>query len=77
MALFVRQDEQRSKLQEKIAAELNEKSRPSAELENKPLPDGVEDSRYMRDYQTMSQRAWIWILIILLAVSGLIIWALL
>lgn len=75
MALFIRQDEQRSKLQERITAELNEKSRLKAEMEKKSRPDGVEDSRYLRESQMMSTRAWIWVLVILAVIIGSVAWA--
>lgn len=76
MALFLRQDEQRSKLQERITAELNEKAKRQAEIDRQPPPDNVEDSRFLRDSQMMSTSAWIGALIILLAITGLVVWAL-
>lgn len=70
MGLFIRQDDTRSELQRRLAAELTEKARKRAEIENTPPPDGVKDSAYVKDTQATSKYAWIWILII---VAGVIV----
>ncbi|MDN5275680.1 MAG: hypothetical protein JWN33_329 [Candidatus Saccharibacteria bacterium] len=72
MALFIRQDESRSKLQEQIAAELQDKARARAEKDNIERPDGVTDSHYLKDTKQTTSLAWIWILIIVLAIGALI-----
>lgn len=69
MGLFIRQDDTRSELQRRLAAELTEKARKRAEIENTP-PDGVKDSAYVKDTQGTSKYAWVWILII---VAGVIV----
>ncbi len=71
MALFVRQDENRTELQTRIATELQEKARKKAE--EAELPDGVTDSQYIKDTKQTSSLAWIW-LIVFFIVIGLIIW---
>ncbi|HMM62074.1 MAG TPA: hypothetical protein PKC86_00790 [Candidatus Saccharibacteria bacterium] len=71
MALFIRQDEQRSKIQDRITAELQEKARQKA-LETE-RPDGVKDSAYIKNTQSTTNFAWIWIIIGVIAV-GIIIW---
>ncbi|MFY9227876.1 MAG: hypothetical protein WAO28_00920 [Candidatus Microsaccharimonas sp.] len=71
MALFVRQDENRTELQTRIAAELQEKARKKAE--EAELPDGVTDSQYIKDTKQTSSLAWVW-LIVFFIVIGLIIW---
>lgn len=48
MGLIVKQDGQRSRLQEKITAELREKSQKTTGIENEP-PDMVDDMVYQRD----------------------------
>lgn len=73
MGLFIRQDDNRSELQRRLAAELNEKARKRAELENQPLPDGVDDSAYIKDTQSTSKFAWIWILFIVAGIIATII----
>lgn len=72
MALFIRQNEDRSKLQERLAAELREKSKMRAELDSK-LPDGVEDSRYIEGTKKTTSLAWVWIAIIILAAIAMIV----
>ena len=46
MGLFVNQQDQRSELQERIAAELREKAKASS-LQEKATMDGVDDIRYL------------------------------
>jgi hypothetical protein len=71
MALFIRQNEDRSKLQERLAAELQERAKQRAEKPD--LPDGVNDSRYIEDTKQTTSLAWVWILIVLIAIA-LFIW---
>jgi hypothetical protein len=63
MALFIQQNDNRSKLQEKLAAELQDKMKKRAEID-KTLPDGIEDSAYLKDTKKTTSLAWVWILII-------------
>ena len=67
MALFIRQSEDRSKLQERLAAELQEKARAKAQTE---APDGVTDSNYLKDTKETTSLAWVWIVIIVFVVVG-------
>ena len=71
MALFIRQDEQRSELQNRLATELQDKARQRAKMADRP--DGVEDSQYMKGTEKTSSLAWVWIVIIMVTV-GIIIW---
>lgn len=71
MALFIRQDEQRTKIQDRITAELQEKARQKA-LET-DRPDGVTDSAYIKNTQSTTNLAWIWIVLGIIAVA-IIIW---
>jgi hypothetical protein len=71
MALFIRQNDNRSQLQERLAAELQERSKQKAQKAD--LPDGVTDSEYMKDTKQTTSLAWLWILITL-AVIGLVLW---
>lgn len=73
MALFVNQNSNRSKLQEKLAAELQEKAKKRAELEKNDLPDGVSDSQYLEDTKQTTSLAWVWALIALFVI-GLIVY---
>lgn len=68
MALFVRQNEERSELQQRLAAELQEKARVRAE-QDATLSDGVEDSKYIEGTKKTTSLAWVWIVIILVAAA--------
>ena len=65
MALFIRQEDDRSKLQERLATELQERAKQRAALADRP--DGVDDSQYMKGTKQTSRFAWIWILLIIVA----------
>jgi len=71
MALFIKQNEDRSKLQERLAAELQERAKKRAEHDT-TLPDGVEDSQYIKGTKTTTSLAWVWIVIVALAVAAMI-----
>lgn len=73
MALFVNQKNNRTELQERLAAELREKAKRQAEIENAPRPDGVDDSAYMKDKKQTTSLAWLWLLIAAFSV-GLILY---
>lgn len=62
MALFVNQNESRSELQKRIAAELQERSKQRAEQAD--LPDGVEDSKYIENTAKTTVNGWVWIVVI-------------
>lgn len=66
MGLFVNQQDQRSELQERIAAELREKARASS-LQEKATMDGVDDIRYLEGTKQTTTLAWAWILIAIMA----------
>lgn len=72
MALFVNQNSNRTKLQEQLAAELQEKAKKKAELDAS-LPDGVEDSQYIKGTKRTTSLAWVWILIVIFAVGAVIV----
>ncbi|MDB5180274.1 MAG: hypothetical protein JWO54_32 [Candidatus Saccharibacteria bacterium] len=71
MALYVKQTDTRSQLQEKLAQELQDKAREKAK--EAELPDGVDDSAYIESTKVTSSLAWAWILIIV-AIIGIALW---
>lgn len=71
MALFIKQNDTRSQLQERLAAELQEKARRNAAKAD--VPDGVSDSAYVKDTKQTTSLAWLWIIISIVAIS-LVIW---
>ena len=71
MSLFLKQEDSRSELQKRVAMELQ------AKMADKPvptdIPDGVDDSQYIKETKQTTSLAWIWILIII-AVVVIPIW---
>jgi hypothetical protein len=70
MALFIKQNDNRSELQERVAAELQEKAKSRAAQTEQP--DGVTDSNYLKDTKETTSLAWVWVVIIIIAVGVLI-----
>ncbi|MDO5343661.1 MAG: hypothetical protein Q4F02_02025 [Candidatus Saccharibacteria bacterium] len=66
MGLFVNQQDRRSELQERIAAELREKTKNSHLREDAAM-DGVEDVRYLEGTKQTTTLAWAWIVIVIMA----------
>ena len=73
MALFVNQNDERTELQKRIAAELAEKAKKKSLEADADRPAGVSDSAYLEDTKRTTSLAWVWILIVLAAV-GILIW---
>ncbi|MDN5274654.1 MAG: hypothetical protein JWP06_555 [Candidatus Saccharibacteria bacterium] len=71
MALFVQQNDNRSKLQEQVAAELQEKLKKRAEID-KTLPDGITDSAYLKGTKQTTSLAWVWIAIVIFAIAAFV-----
>lgn len=63
MGLYVRKDQQRSKLQERIAADLREKAKSQEQITAPPPPDGVEDSNYMTNTKSSSRLLGVWLVL--------------
>ncbi|MCD8561642.1 hypothetical protein LRY29_01045 [Candidatus Saccharibacteria bacterium] len=70
MALYLKQNESRSQLQEKLAKELQDRAKQKSQLQDRP--DGVTDVAYMKDTKQTTSLAWVWVLIGL-AIIALII----
>ena len=71
MSLFMKQNETRSDLQDRLAKELQERAKKKAlEAER---PDGVTDSAYLRNTKSTSSLAWEWVLIAI-AIVVAIVW---
>lgn len=71
MALFIRQNDSRSQLQERLASELQERAKQKAKEVD--LPDGVTDSQFMKETTQTTSLAWVWIILALIGI-GLIVW---
>lgn len=73
MALYLKQNGQRSELQDRIAAELQEKAKKNAQLQDRP--DGVDDAAFMNNTKKTTSLALVWLLIAIFTIA-LIIWLL-
>ncbi|MEI6053986.1 MAG: hypothetical protein WCQ49_01315 [Candidatus Saccharibacteria bacterium] len=68
MGLFIKQDfEGRTELQNRLAAELQERAKSKPKPED--LHDGVEDSQYIKGTKTTTSLALAWIIILFLSIS--------
>ena len=72
MGLYVRKDDQRSKLQERIAAELQEKAKKNTDIEPTTI-DGVDDSGYMDNTKGSSGLLGVWLALLVIG-TGVILW---
>lgn len=70
MALFIRQDDNRSKLQERLAAELQDRAKQRAQASDRP--DGVDDSQFLKETKSTTSLAWLWIILVLAIIGGVI-----
>lgn len=68
MGLFLNQQDKRSELQERIAADLRAKAMKT-ELSDKPDFDGSKDIKYLDDLEQSKPVRWAWILIIVAGVT--------
>ncbi len=71
MGLFIRQQENRSQLQERLAADLREKAKQQTDLT--ATPDQTKDSRYVKDTEQTSPHAWIGIVVVIVAIAGFVV----
>jgi type VI protein secretion system component VasF len=71
MALFIRQDENRSELQKRVATQVQERAKEQAKKFN-DSPDGVDDSRYIEGTKSTTSLAWLWAVGIFVAVAAII-----
>lgn len=71
MALFVNQNDKRTELQERVAAELRAKAVQRSKMENKDM-DGVSDQRYMEGKKVTTSLAWVWVLILVFIVAAVV-----
>ncbi len=73
MALFMNQQNDRTELQKRIAAELAEKAKRKAEQPDGDRPDGVDDSAYLEQTKRTTSLAWVWLLIVI-AFVAILVW---
>lgn len=66
-------NDENSRLNERITADLRERAQRSAMGSD---PDLVEDSDYTRDLKKTGKYTWIWVVLIILAIVSLVVVAL-
>ena len=71
MGIIVQGNNERTKLQERIAADLREKSQQTSSQHNDV--DFVEDSEYAKHMRKTSRFSWFWFVLIVLAIISLIV----
>ncbi|MDR3298284.1 MAG: hypothetical protein LBT19_02890 [Candidatus Nomurabacteria bacterium] len=72
MGILVQDNGQRSKLQDRITADLREKAQRTSRMENDKV-DLVEDSEYAKHLKKTGRFSWFWFVLIFLAVIALIV----
>lgn len=69
MGIIFNQQDNRSELQKKIAAELSEKAKKKRTF-TADVPDGVDDSAFMEGSKSTTSLAWVWVLIVAFVALG-------
>lgn len=72
MGIIVNQQDNRTDLQKRIAAELTDKEKKRKAREDE-LPDGVDDSAYIEGTKQTTSLAWVWAVIAIIAVIATIV----
>lgn len=69
MGLFINQQNTRTKLQERIAADLADKAKNKAKEDSANRPGGIDDSAYLENTKPTTNLAWVWVLIATLTIG--------
>lgn len=72
MGIIMNQQDNRTELQKRIAAELSDKDKKRKARQDE-LPDGVDDSAYIEGTKQTTSLAWAWLLIVIAAI-GILAW---
>ena len=75
MALFLNQQDKRSELQERIAADLRAKA-SQTELSDKPDFDGSKDIKFLDDFKQSKPVNWAWAVAIVIAIILIVLFLL-
>lgn len=73
MGIIVNQQDNRTELQKRIAAELSDKAKKKHDPKGEQV-DGVEDSAYIEGTKLTTSLAWVWILIVVVAVIAAVVY---
>lgn len=72
MGIIYNQESNRSDLQKRVAQELSEKAKNKNLDPADKLPDGVDDSAFVKDTKQTTSLAWLWLLIVIVGVAALL-----
>ena len=72
MGVIVSKDQDRTKLQERITANLRNRVQGEQQGKNKNV-DLAEDSAYMKNLKKTGRFSWVWIVLVVLAIISMII----
>ncbi|MDO4759915.1 MAG: hypothetical protein Q4A33_01280 [Candidatus Saccharibacteria bacterium] len=70
MSIVTNKDEDKSRLSQRINADLREKMAETSKISDDP--DMIEDSEYVKDMKKTGRFGWIWIVLIVLALMSII-----
>lgn len=70
MSIVTNKDEDKSRLSQRINADLRAKMAETSKTTDDP--DLIEDSEYVKDMKKTGKFGWVWIVLIILAVMSLI-----
>ncbi len=70
MGILVEDNNERSRLQNRITADLRERANSTSKQEDVDL---VEDSEYLKNTQKTNRFSWFWFVLIVLAILSLIV----
>ena len=73
MGILLRQSDERSQYQERIAADLRERAKRQA-AGSEPLDQSTR-SNYIKDTNQTSTRAWVWLVGLGIAIVGFVVFA--
>ena len=71
MGILVEDNEERSKLQDRISADLRERASRNSKNEGEKDVDLVEDSAFIEGTSTWRGTSWFWIILVVLAIISL------
>lgn len=70
MSIVTNKDEDKSRLSQRINADLRAKMAETSQISDEP--DLIEDSEYVKDMKKTGKFGWIWIVLIVLALMSII-----
>ena len=72
MGIILSKEDEKDAISKRINADLREKAAKAQEIDEKDV-DFAEDSDYVENYKKTGRYAWIWIIVAVLMVAGLVV----